>query len=56
MVQIALLPELNIRDDDHLRKAISRSNVIVNCVGMRLETMNWTYEDVHVDFPKRLAK
>ncbi|GLC37331.1 hypothetical protein PLESTB_001135500 [Pleodorina starrii] len=54
--QIVLLPELDIRDDEQIRRAISRSNVVINCVGMRLETMNWTFEDVHVDFPKRLAK
>ncbi|GFR45652.1 hypothetical protein Agub_g7063 [Astrephomene gubernaculifera] len=54
--QIVLLPELDIRDDEQIKRAISRSNVVINCVGMRLETMNWTFEDVHVDFPKRLAK
>ncbi len=54
--QIVLLPEMDIRDDDLIKKAISRSNVVINCVGMRLETMNWSFEEVHVDFPKRLAK
>ncbi|KAG2448737.1 hypothetical protein HYH02_006091 [Chlamydomonas schloesseri] len=54
--QIVLLPELDIRNDDDIKRAISRSNVIVNCVGMRLQTKNWSFEDVHVDFPKRLAK
>ncbi|KXZ51581.1 hypothetical protein GPECTOR_12g544 [Gonium pectorale] len=54
--QIVLLPELDIRDDEQIKRAISRSNVIVNCVGMRLQTMNWSFEDVHIDFPKRLAK
>ncbi len=55
-VQIVLLPHLDIRDDEQIKRAISRSNVVVNCVGMRLETMNWSFEDVHVEFPKRLAK
>ncbi|PNW77389.1 hypothetical protein CHLRE_10g434450v5 [Chlamydomonas reinhardtii] len=54
--QIVLLPELDIRNDDDIKRAISRSNVIINCVGMRLQTKNWSFEDVHVDFPKRLAK
>ncbi|KAG2498336.1 hypothetical protein HYH03_003596 [Edaphochlamys debaryana] len=54
--QIVLLPELDIRDDDSVKAAIKRSNVIVNCVGMRLETMNWTFKEVHVDWPKKLAK
>lgn len=55
-MQIVLLPELDIRNDDDIKRAISRSNVIINCVGMRLQTKNWSFEDVHVDFPKRLAK
>ncbi|EFJ44232.1 NADH:ubiquinone oxidoreductase 39 kDa subunit [Volvox carteri f. nagariensis] len=54
--QVVLLPELDIRNDEHIKRAISRSNVVINCVGMRLQTMNWSFEDVHVDFPKRLAK
>lgn len=54
--QIVLLPEMDIRNDDLIKKAISRSNVVINCVGMRLETMNWSFEEVHVDFPKRLAQ
>lgn len=56
LVQIVLLPELDIRNDDDIKRAISRSNVVVNCVGLRLETRNFTFQDVHVDFPKRLAK
>lgn len=51
-----MMHHFDIRNDDAIRKAISRSNIIVNCVGMRLETMNWGFEDVHVDFPARLAK
>ncbi|GIL71260.1 hypothetical protein Vretimale_2871 [Volvox reticuliferus] len=54
--QIVLLPELDIRDEEQIKRAISRSNVVINCIGMRLQTMNWSFEDVHVDFPKRLAK
>ena len=54
--QMVLLSDFNIRSDDEIRRAISRSNVVVNCIGMRLETKNFTFQDVHVDFPTRLAK
>lgn len=54
--QIYQIRDFDIRDDEAIRKAIARSNVIVNCVGMRLETMNWSFNDVHADFPTRLAK
>lgn len=35
---------------------ISRSNVVINLIGQRLETMNYTFDDVHVKWPERLAK
>nr|7ARC_P Chain P, kDa [Polytomella sp. Pringsheim 198.80]7ARD_P Chain P, kDa [Polytomella sp. Pringsheim 198.80] len=54
--QVVLLPEFDIHDDEYIRRAISRSNVVINCVGIRQETKNYSYKDVHVDFPTRLAK
>jgi NADH dehydrogenase (ubiquinone) 1 alpha subcomplex subunit 9 len=53
---MVLLPDFNIRSDDEIKRAISCSNVVVNCIGMRLETKNFAFQDVHVDFPTRLAK
>lgn len=55
-MQLYMIDGFNIRDDEAIKKAISRSNIVVNCVGSRLETMNWGFEDVHVDFPARLAR
>lgn len=54
--QVVLLPEFDIRDEDAIKHAISRSNVVINCIGMRNETKNFTYKDVHIDFPTRLSK
>ncbi|KAG1674228.1 hypothetical protein FOA52_013848 [Chlamydomonas sp. UWO 241] len=54
--QIIILNEFDIKDDDMVRKAIARSNVVINMVGQRTETMNFKYEDVHEAWPKRLAQ
>ncbi len=55
-MQIVFLPEFDIRDEAIIKKAISRSNVIINLIGQRTETMNFNYEEVHAEWPKRLAK
>lgn len=54
--QIVLIPQFDIRDEEFVKKAISRSNVVINLVGQRTETMNFKYEDTHTDWPKRLSK
>jgi len=54
-LQIVFLPQFDIRDDAAIKRAISRSNVVINLVGQRTETMNFKYEDVHADWPKKLA-
>lgn len=54
--QIVMLREFDIRDDAAVKKAISRSNVVVNLVGQRMETMNFKFEDTHIAWPTRLAK
>jgi hypothetical protein len=54
--QIVLLSDFCIRDEDAVRYATSRSNVVVNCVGQRSESMNYSYNDVHNKWPAMLAK
>lgn len=51
-----LLGSFDLLSDEAIKYAISRSNVVVNLVGMRKESMNWSFEEVHVDFPARLAR
>ena len=48
--------DYSIRDDDAIKYAVERSNVVVNMVGREWETRNFSFEDVHVDFPARLAE
>lgn len=40
--QIVLLKDFHLRDDDAVRKAISKSNVVINLIGSRRETRNFT--------------
>lgn len=51
-----MLKDFQIGHEDMVRHAISRSNVVINLVGQRTETMNYTFEDVHVSWPRMLAK
>ena len=48
--------DYSIKDDDQIKYAVARSNVVVNMVGREWETRNFSFEDVHVDFPTRLAR
>lgn len=54
--QIVMLEQFDIRDEAAIKRAISQSNVVINMVGQRMETMNFSYEDVHARWPERLAK
>ncbi len=54
--QVVLLSDFDIRDVEMVKYVISRSNVVVNLIGQRMETMNFKFEDVHVKWPKTLAE
>lgn len=46
----------NLRDEEAIRVAMQHSNVVVNLVGAQWETRNFTFDDVHVDGARRIAK
>lgn len=48
--------DYNIRDEEAIRYAVERSNVVINMVGREWETRNFSFDDVHVTFPKKLAE
>jgi NADH dehydrogenase (ubiquinone) 1 alpha subcomplex subunit 9 len=48
--------DYSIRDDEQIKYAVERANVVINLVGREWETRNFSFEDVHVDFPRRLAE
>jgi NADH dehydrogenase (ubiquinone) 1 alpha subcomplex subunit 9 len=54
--QVVMLPDFNIRDDDQIRHAISRSNLVLNFIGADQETWNYGFDEVHIDIPARIAK
>lgn len=54
--QIVPLGDFNIRDDDQIRRALSRSNLVLNFIGADQETWNYGFEEVHVDIPARIAR
>ncbi|PSC72673.1 NADH dehydrogenase [ubiquinone] 1 alpha subcomplex subunit mitochondrial [Micractinium conductrix] len=54
--QVVMLPNFSIRDDEFVRRAIARSDLVINCVGATQETWNYKFEEVHIEWPARLAK
>lgn len=46
----------NLRDEKAIKEAMKYSNVVVNLVGSQWETKNFTFDDVHVDGARLIAK
>uniref|UniRef100_A0A1L8E0I7 NADH dehydrogenase [ubiquinone] 1 alpha subcomplex subunit 9, mitochondrial n=2 Tax=Nyssomyia neivai TaxID=330878 RepID=A0A1L8E0I7_9DIPT len=46
----------NLNDEESIRKAVRHSNVVINLVGRDWETNNFSFNDVHVDGARRLAR
>ena len=53
--QIVPVP-FSLYDTDSVMKAVNRSNVVINCIGSRYETANYSYDDVNHKIAHRLAK
>jgi NADH dehydrogenase (ubiquinone) 1 alpha subcomplex subunit 9 len=54
--QVVPLRGFHLRDDGAAAAAIARSNIVINLVGSTRETRNFSFDDVHADWPARLAK
>lgn len=39
----------SIRDQDSVERAVSKSDIVINCIGNRFETHNFSYNDTFVD-------
>jgi NADH dehydrogenase (ubiquinone) 1 alpha subcomplex subunit 9 len=50
-----LLKDWHMSKDEMTRKAIASSNIVINLIGSSLETRNFSFEDIHTDWPKKLA-
>ena len=49
------LKDFDVFNDSELEKAVSRSNLVINLLGVDKETMNFTFEDIHVTAAKKVA-
>jgi NADH dehydrogenase (ubiquinone) 1 alpha subcomplex subunit 9 len=46
----------DLKDEDSIRRAVKRSNVVINLIGSKYESNNFKYHDVNVKIAHRLAK
>ena len=51
-----LFNQIDPRDDAAIRDSMKYSNCVINLIGRDWETKNYTFHDVHVDLPKRIAQ
>ena len=56
LLQIIQYRDFDSRSDDQIRDAIKRSNLVINLIGIDKETMNWSFEETHIDVAQRIAK
>ena len=56
MLQMVKVKNFNARDDESIRHLIHRSNLVVNCIGIQKETMNWSFQETHVDIAAKIAE
>ena len=56
MLQMVKVKNFNARDDESIRKLIRRSNLVVNLIGIQKETMNWSFQETHVDIAAKIAQ
>lgn len=54
-VQVVLLKDFDVFDDKQLERAVSRSNLVINLLGMDKETLNFNFEDVHIEAARKVA-
>lgn len=51
--QIIAVP-IDVRDQDSIDKAVSKSNVVINCIGNTMETRNFSFRNTYVDTNKAI--
>ncbi|KAH6559654.1 hypothetical protein KP509_1Z001900 [Ceratopteris richardii] len=44
------------RDDDSIKAAIAKSNVVINLIGREYETRNFTFDDVHIGITEAISR
>lgn len=56
MGSIVMVHDFDIRNDDHIKKAMEKSNIVINLIGADRETWNFKFEEVHIEIAERIAK
>jgi len=51
-----LFTPIELTDEDSIRRAVSHSNIVINLIGRTWETSNFSYEDVNIIGPQRIAR
>lgn len=51
-----LLLPFQLKDEESIRQAIRYSNVVVNLIGTRYETKNYSFEETNVEGARRIAR
>lgn len=46
----------DVRDEEAIAQAMSQSNVVINLIGAKRETWNFSFHDVHVKAAERIAR
>jgi len=53
--QINLMP-MSIRNANEIEQAVAGSDVVINLLGIHVETSRWKFDDIHANFPSALAE
>lgn len=53
---IVPLKDFDLRNEDHIKRAVEGSDVVINLIGADAETWNFSFEDVHVTATEILAR
>ncbi|CAI7788794.1 unnamed protein product [Closterium sp. NIES-54] len=53
--QVVPVP-FDVRSDESIATAIAKSNVVINLIGRDFETRNFSFEDINISAPQRIAR
>eukprot|EP00300_Choanocystis_sp_HF-7_P022110 c21250_g1_i1.p1 GENE.c21250_g1_i1~~c21250_g1_i1.p1 ORF type:complete len:347 (+),score=71.68 c21250_g1_i1:37-1077(+) len=48
--------DFSLKNDDSIRRSVSRSNTAINCIGKFWDSRNFTLESLHIDHTAKLAR